>query len=146
MAYPVSMKTNIEPKPELVITLDAVNRTIWGPIVCMVLAIGLMMGLAFGQGTLTSGGRRWSAFQTYDPNTPPPLDLPKAYAMAMTRVGGATNRVYCIAATCLEMTNNGFTGWTFWFSNTNAQRARVDVFFDKEVHVDIQSGEVLRGK
>jgi len=29
--------------------------------------------------------------------------------------------------------SNGWTGWTFWFSNTNGDRARMRVFFDGEV-------------
>ena len=43
------------------------------------------------------------------------------------------------------MTNAGFTGWTFLFSNTNGQRGRVEVFFDKEVVTGARSGsgEVL---
>jgi hypothetical protein len=102
-------------------------------------------GILFAQGTLVSGGKRWTSVQTYDAKTPPPLALAEAYALGLNRVGRATNRFYCIHASCLELTNNGFTGWTFWLSNTNGQRARVDVFFDKEVYIDPQSSETLHG-
>ena len=103
-------------------------------------------GVLVAQGTITSGGRRWAVVQTYDGKTPPPLSLPEAYMRALSRVGEATNRFYCVSASSLEMTNNGFTGWTFWFSNTNSQRARVDVFFDKEVSIGIPSDNLLRGR
>ena len=103
-------------------------------------------GVLVVQGTVTSGGRRWSSFQTYDGKTPPPLLLPEAYTRALSRIGEATNRFYCVTASCLETTNNGFTGWTFWFSNTNAQRPHVDVFFDREVLIGVQSDNLLRSK
>jgi hypothetical protein len=112
----------------------------------LALAAAVLGGLAFAQGTITSGGKRLSRFQSYDPKTPPPLDLPNAYELAISRIGAASNRIHCVSATCLELTNNGFTGWTFWFSDTNSQRARIDVFFDKEVYVGIPSDQVLRGK
>src|SRR5258705_13097819 len=110
------------------------------------LASLLVAGFLLAQGTITSGGKRWTAFQTYDGKTRPPLSLSEAYVLAQARIGGATNRFYCVRASCLEMTNNGFTGWSFWYSNTNTQQARVDVFFDKEVRIGIQSADLLRTK
>jgi hypothetical protein len=110
------------------------------------LAISTAACLTFSQGTVTSGENRWTAVQSYDGKTPPPLALPEAYEIALGRLGEATNRFYCLTASCLEMTNRGFTGWTFWFSNTNAQRARVDVFFDKATRLGPQSEEVLSNK
>ena len=62
----------------------------------------------------------------YDPKTPPPLSLSDAYAKALLKLDKATNRFHCISASCVEMSNtNGWTGWTFWFSITNGQRARI---------------------
>lgn len=98
------------------------------------LASMVLVGFAFAQSIVTSGGRRWSPFRTYDGKSKPPLSLPEAYVLAQGRIGEATNRFYCGKASSLEMTNKGFTGWTFWFSNTNAEQARIDVFFDKEVY------------
>ena len=66
--------------------------------------------------------------------------------MAVTHIGAATNAFYCVAASCLERTNAGFTGWTFSFLNTNGQRGRVNVFFDREVETVARSGEVLISK
>ena len=79
-------------------------------------------------------GRRVNGVpQLYDPKTVPPLTLPEAYAMAIAHIGKATNQFHCITASCIEMTNGGFTGWTFRFSDTNGRRSSVNVFFDKEV-------------
>jgi len=73
---------------------------------------------------------------SYDLGDPPPLTLSQAYPLAMSHLGAATNRFYCVTASCLEITNFGNTGWLFSFSNTNRQRGRVMVFFDKEVEID----------
>jgi hypothetical protein len=106
----------------------------------------LAAGFVLAQGSITSGGKRWSPFQSYDGKSRPPLSLSEAYVLAEGKIGSATDRFFCVKASCLEMTNNGFTGWTFWFSNTNFEQARVDVFFDKEVHMGLQSAELLRAK
>jgi hypothetical protein len=84
-------------------------------------------------------GRPWS----YDPKTVPPLALPEAFAMAVHHIGKATNRFHCVAASCLEMTNDGFTGWTFRFSDTNGQRGRVNVYFDRKVETVRRIDEIL---
>src|SRR5690242_10245031 len=84
-------------------------------------------GLLLGQGRVGSGTHRYSPFPRYDPRTRPPLSLPDAYALAIAHLGPATNRFYCVAGNCLEMTNAGFTGWTFSFWDTNGQHGRVDV-------------------
>jgi hypothetical protein len=115
-----------------------------------IILVGLLFasiaGLALGQGTRISAGKRWSPFPSYDPKTRPPLPLPEAYGIALARMGAATNQLYCVSASCLEMTNNGFTGWTFLFSNTNAQHTRVRVFFDKAVSLDNPSGGSVQGR
>ncbi|HEX5217995.1 MAG TPA: hypothetical protein VFZ59_00370 [Verrucomicrobiae bacterium] len=107
------------------------------------LVVGTAVCLTFSQGTVTSGNNRWTPVQSYDGKTPPPLTLPEAYEIALDRLGEVTNRFYCLTASCLEMTNRGYTGWTFCFANTNAQRARIDVYFDKATHLSPQSEEVL---
>lgn len=109
-------------------------------------AVSTVACFTFSQGTIMSGGNRWTAIQSYDGKTPPPLTLPEASEIALGRLGETTNRFYCLTASCLDMTNRGFTGWTFWFSNTNAQRARVDVYFDKATHISPQSEEVFSKK
>ena len=134
------MKTNIHASSPLATKCFARH------LVVLCLALALTVTLIFAQGTITSGGNRWTPIQSYDGKTPPPVAMPEAYAIALKRIGVATNRFYCVTASCLEITNHGFTGWTFRFSNTNAQRVRVDVFFDKEVRIDNQSSEILFGK
>ena len=100
------------------------------------------MGGLFAQSILGSGGRRWTKYQTYGPKDRPPLALTEAYTLAVARLGPATNRFHCISASVLEMGGtNGWTGWTFWFSNTNGDRASMWVFFDGGVTCDFRSGE-----
>jgi hypothetical protein len=79
-----------------------------------------------------NGYHRLSKYQTYDPKRRPPLALPDAYALAVAKLPRVvTNRFHCISASVLEMSgSNGLTGWTFWFSNTNGDRASIWVFFD----------------
>jgi hypothetical protein len=112
----------------------------------VLLATGLAVGL-LAQSIITSGGVRWAQPQSYDSKTPPPLALPEAYALALGNLAwapGATNRFHCISASCLELSNsNGWTGWTFWFSNTNGDRASVVVFFDGGVTADAGSAKLL---
>lgn len=84
----------------------------------------------------------------YDATRPPPLGLTGAYAMSLSFVGTATNRFYCVSATCLEKTKSGLPGWKFTFCNTNQQHVVVNVpfvaDFDKGVSSDQE--DVLRGK
>lgn len=115
-------------------------------LVSVSLAVGTAVYVTFAQSTIMSGGNRWTAIQSYDGRTPPPLTLPQAYEIALVRLGESTNRFYCLTASCVEMTNRGFTGWTFLFSNTNAQHARVDVYFDKATHINPQGEAVLSEK
>ncbi len=116
----------------------------------VIIAFGVVVvaGALLAQSIVTSGGRRLTEFQSYDPKTPPPLALSDAYALAVGRLAqipGATNRFHCISASTLEMAGtNGWTGWTFWFSNTNGDRASMWVFFDGGVTCDVHSGEILR--
>lgn len=64
-----------------------------------------------------------------------PLALPEAYSLAVAHVGAATNRLWCVSASCLEEAKSFsfVTRWTFGFSNTNGEITRVIVFFDKTV-------------
>ena len=104
------------------------------------LATVLAVGFLFAQGSLVSGDRRWTAVQTYDAKSPPPLPLPEAYALALAHIGPASNSFYCVRASCLELTNHGFTGWTFSFASTNGQKGRVVVYFDREVQPWLPGG------
>ena len=97
------------------------------------------VGFLFGQGLAGS-----SHHPSYDLKRPLPLTLPEAYLLAIGQVGPATNRFYCITASCLEKTDQWSTGWTFSFLNTNAQRATVNVFFNKHVSIDPQSAKILK--
>jgi hypothetical protein len=107
------------------------------------LFVAVSVCLLLAQGKVGSGTHRGSKFQSYNPNSPPPLALADAYNLALDHLGKATNRFFCISASCLEMTNAGFTGWTFSFSNTNRERGRVDVYFDKDVVSVARPGEIL---
>jgi len=116
-----------------------VIKTIFLVVVSTATAVSLLLG----QGNVTSGGNRWQRFLGWEPSTPPPLILTEAYGLALDRVGTASNRFYCVSASCLEMTNHYFRGWSFVFSNTNGDRARVEVSFDKELRTDPHSRELL---
>jgi hypothetical protein len=98
-------------------------------------------GFLFAQGWIFHGPGK-----PYDAKTPPPQSLTEAYGVAMDRVGAATNRLYCVSASCLENPPPYYAGWVFWFSNTNGERARVEVFFgSKEAFVpDAKSAELLK--
>jgi hypothetical protein len=102
--------------------------------------------LLLAQGnTQPPGGNGWRRYQSpYDPKARPPVEMPEAYALALARVGVSTNRFYCVTAGCLESTKRGLPGWTFCFSNTNGQRACVEVSFDREVDADSRSSELLK--
>ena len=103
------------------------------------IALAALLGVTwlFGQSIITSGDRRWSKYQDYDPKTRPPLSLSEAYTLALGNLAAETNRFHCVTASCLESTNRGFTGWMFRFADTNDQRLPVMVFFD---------GWVVRGE
>jgi hypothetical protein len=60
------------------------------------------------------------------------------------RLGSATNRLFCVSATCVEPPTFMTTGWTFGFSDTNGQIAQVKVFFDKNVYIDPRITEPLK--
>ncbi len=135
----VLMKTRPKYTRELGKTFAMPGRITSGRVLLAASAVIAATGLLFAQG-------RWSnhrpILQTYDPNTtPPPLPLPDAYALAVHTASPPeglsrdTNHYYCVAASCLSMTNNGNTGWEFRFFSTNRQSIRVVVYFDKEVVV-----------
>jgi hypothetical protein len=98
---------------------------------------------------LVTAQGRWSnrhlILQTYDPKAmAPPLILPDAYNLAAAKanptggIGGSNNDYYCVAASCLSLTNNGQTGWEFRFFGTNREPIKVVVYFDREVVVKPQ--------
>ena len=93
-------------------------------------AITAATGLLLGQGFVTS-----SHHTQYDPKSQPPMSLSEAHELAMAHVGAATNRLWCVTATCLDETKHSsfITHWTFGFSNTNAELTKVVVFFDQTV-------------
>jgi len=64
--------------------------------------------------------------------------------LALSRIGNATNQLYCLTASCTEPTKRGLPGWTFCFSNTNADRITIEVSFDKEVDADARSATILK--
>ena len=101
-------------------------------------------GLLLAQGKIASPNpsRMSSNPMTYDPKSPPPVSLPEAYALALGHIGAATNRFHCVTASCLERTNSGWAGWVFTFGNTNNQRARVVVFYDKRPWTDRYNSDV----
>ena len=99
--------------------------------------VGAGSSLLFAQGLVISGGGK-----PYDPKAPPAISLPEAYAMVTARMGTATNRFYCVSASCLETMH--YAGWTFGFSNTNGERATIKVFFDSRiVHIADARSEAL---
>ncbi len=112
-------------------------------IIFLILAALSVAGFLMAQGHVTVGGNHWQRYWGWPTNAPPPLALPDAYSLALAHVGSATNRFYCVAASTLEMTNYHFRGWGFTFSNTNGQRARVEVSFYKELRTDPRSERTL---
>jgi hypothetical protein len=112
-------------------------------LVIILVVVSAASCLVLAQGRVGSGTHRYSKYPTYNPNTRPPMAMMDAYSLAQAQIGTATNAFYCVAASCLDMTNAGFTGWTFTYANTNGQRGRVNVYFDGEVSVGAREGEVL---
>jgi hypothetical protein len=110
-------------------------------ILSVLTAVAAVAGVLLAQ-SVVDGRRVNGRPQSYDPRAVPPLTLPEAYAMALAHIGKATNQFHYITASCIEMTNGGWTGWTFRFSDTNGRRGSVDVFFDKEVWTAPRRGEV----
>src|SRR5262249_36499369 len=95
--------------------------------------------LAFAQGLAGS-----SQHPGFNQKMRPPLELPEAYTLATTRLGAATNRLFCVSATCVEPVNSSTQGWTFGFSNTNGQIAKVKVFFNRDVFIEAPDAELLK--
>lgn len=107
-----------------------------------IIAIAISMvaaGLLIAQGLSGSSQHPGS-----DQKRPPPLTLPEAYALATAQLGEATNRLFCVSATCVEPPTFMTTGWTFGFSNTNGETAHVKVFFDKMVYIKPHDAELLK--
>ena len=116
----------------------------------LLVALGTLLaaGLLLAQGsTHPPSSNSWRRFESpYDPKTPPPVQLCEAYALVLTRCSIDTNRFFCQTAGCLQPTKRGLPGWTFCFSNTNGERACVEVSFDKEVDMDTRSRDLLHAK
>jgi hypothetical protein len=119
--------------------------TIMKNLLLIFTGVAFLVTIAFGQGQLTvgKGGNHWQRFWGWTPKQPPPLSLPESYSLALARMGSATNRFFCVAASSLEMTNHYFPGWAFVFSNTNGEHARIEVSFDKEFRIDPRSETLL---
>lgn len=99
----------------------------------LVLVAVAATGFLLAQGRAGSNQIIHSQFRSYDPGSSPPLSLPEAYGLALSYLGAASNTQYCVAASCLENTNNFRTGWNFVFATTNAECGLVFVYFDKSV-------------
>jgi hypothetical protein len=104
------------------------------------LVLSAFTGLVFAQGR---GSTPWVA-PPYDVKWAPAKSLPEAYALAMADIGAATNRFHCVSASCLDKEFRG--GWTFLFSNTNGQTARVVVWFNakRALIPDAKSAALLK--
>ena len=106
-----------------------------------VLLLTAAAGLLFAQGL----NMRRAHGPIVDAKTPPPLPLPDAYAAAMSYVGPATNRWWCISGSCGEdYGTTRVTHWEFRFSNTNRETAVVLVFFDKSAY-HMEGAAVVKG-
>jgi hypothetical protein len=105
----------------------------------MLLPAASAVGFVFAQGW--SGN---SHLPTFDSKKRPPLALPQAYAVAERHIGPATNRFFCVTATCVDSTNTVSTGWSFGFSDTNGSHATVKVLFNTEVWIDEHSATLLK--
>jgi hypothetical protein len=114
-------------------------------ILILFFAVLAATGLLLAQGQVNVSSRWWGSSDSrpYNCRFPPSIALPEAYTLALAHIGAATNRFHCLTASCLESTNSGLAGWTFSFSNTNNQRARVVVFYDKKVWTDSQHSDVV---
>jgi hypothetical protein len=65
----------------------------------------------------------------YDHSKPPRLPLGKAYDIALTTLGQATNEFHCVAATvAISFSPDG--EWFFTFCSTNGTEKYVTVCFD----------------
>ena len=110
-------------------------------LVAATVATGLLVAQSF-----IGGGPPRSA-QPNPPRRPPLLSLPEAFTLAMSQLGAVSNRYYCVAANCMNDlprieagANHGSKGWTFGFSNSDGDRVRIFVFFDKTTGIDAVSG------
>lgn len=116
------------------------------PRLCLTLAVlSTVVSLTLGQGRFPSSNAS-HPLGPHDPKSPPPTSLQNAYVAVLDRLGGATNRFHCVSATCLEKTPFGLPGWSFTFSNTNGETARVEYYFltkRAEIH-DPKAAELLK--
>jgi hypothetical protein len=123
-------------------------KTIWKYVIAASLAIVAAVSLlAQGRsGSNPSIFDNYPVLAPYDVKRPPVVQLSEAYALTLAYMGPATNHFYCVSASCLEKTKIGLSGWSFSFSNTNGERASIDVSFDKVVRVDEHSAQLLQTK
>jgi hypothetical protein len=117
-------------------------------VIFTTLAMATAISLLLAQGPpYSSGGNSTRRFGSpYDPKMLPPVGLAEAYTLTLAYIGPATNRFYCVSASCLEKTKRGLPGWTFGFSNTNGQRVDVEISFDREVDSSASTRLLFLGK
>ena len=114
----------------------------WTPLAFVILSVMLLSLVRFALGQGLTGN---SHHPMYDLKKPPPVSLVEAYHLATTHLGEATNRVYCVGATCSGEETGWSAGWVFEFSNTSGQHAVVKVFFsNKDVWTDPKTADALK--
>jgi hypothetical protein len=105
-----------------------VTSCIWWTVITLCVVTSLALGQGFSP---SSNGAH--PLPPHDPKMPPSTSLLDAYASVLARISVATNRFHCVSATCLERTAFGLPGWSFTFSNTNGETARVEYDFKAKV-------------
>jgi hypothetical protein len=127
------MKTDSQGTFLMIINRSAVT------VLLAVAAVGLF---AQGVGPISNNWRKYT--KPYAVRAAPPLSLSDAYSLSQAFMGDATNRFYCVSASCLEPTKAGLPGWSFAYYNANGQRVGVEVYFDKDANTD--NPALLHGK
>jgi hypothetical protein len=124
--------------------IPSTNKTVVRIGIVISVTLAVMAGILAAQDGPYRGPNTNTRYRSaYDPKTQPPLEMTSAYELAMAYLGTHTNRFYCIDASCLALTKRGLPGWTFSFSNTNGQRATIEVTFDKAVGPDAPTSVLL---
>ncbi|MGN6554053.1 MAG: hypothetical protein ACTHLW_10070 [Verrucomicrobiota bacterium] len=71
----------------------------------------------------------------WQPEKPPRLSLPDAYACAVGALGSNTNQYHCVSASCL-ISRSPDGEWMFSFYTTNGASKTAFVFFDKTTRIE----------